>query len=82
MAFLIEAIGWLGAVCVLAAYGLVSTGKADARSTVYQMLNIGGALGLVVNAWWNGAIPSAIVNVIWIGIGVYAVLKARRTPTA
>ena len=82
MTLLIEAIGWMGAVSVLVAYGLVSTGKAEARSKVYQTLNIGGALGLVVNAWWNGAIPSAIVNVIWIGIGIYALVKARRPPAA
>ena len=78
MTLFIETIGWLGAACVLAAYGLVSTGKAEARSIRYQALNIGGALGLFLNAWWNGAIPSAIVNVIWIGIGVYAILRPAR----
>lgn len=78
MSLLMEAVGWLGAVLVLAAYALVSTGRADARSGLYQSLNIGGALGLVTNSAWNGAIPSAVVNVIWIGIGVYAVMSARR----
>ena len=27
-------------------------------------MNIGGAVGLVMNSAWNGAIPSAVVNLI------------------
>jgi hypothetical protein len=78
MTLFMEAIGWLGALLVLLAYWLVSAGRAEARSGRYQALNIGGALGLVANSAWNGAIPSAVVNVIWIGIGVYAVMRSRR----
>ena len=77
MTFLIEGIGWLGALLVLVAYGLVSAERVSSRSFSYQAMNIGGAVGLVVNSAWNGAIPSAVVNLIWIGIGVYA-LTARR----
>jgi hypothetical protein len=79
MSILMEVAGWLGAILVLLAYALVSTGRLDARSWTYQGLNIGGAFGLVLNSGWNGAIPSAAVNVIWIGIGVYALVAARRT---
>ena len=77
MTSFIEVIGWVGALLVLAAYGLVSTERLSSRSLSYQALNIGGALGLVLNSGWNGAIPSAVVNLIWIGIGLYA-LAARR----
>jgi len=77
MTFLIEGTGWIGALLVLVAYGLVSTERVSSRSFSYQALNIGGAVGLVVNSAWNGAIPSAVVNLIWIGIGIYA-LTARR----
>jgi hypothetical protein len=77
MTYLMEAIGWIGALCVLVAYALVSTSKVDARSALYQTLNIAGAVGLVINSSWNGAVPSAVVNLIWIGIGVYAMLRPR-----
>ena len=77
MTTLIELIGWAGAVLVLVAYGLVSAERVSSRSWNYQCMNIGGAVGLVINSAWNGAIPSAVVNIIWIGIGVYA-LTARR----
>ena len=75
MAIAIEVIGWAGALAVLIAYGLVSTERVTSRSATYQLLNIGGAIGLVINSSWNGAIPSAVVNLIWIGIGVYALMS-------
>jgi hypothetical protein len=74
---LIELVGWAGAVAVLLAYGLVSAERVTSRSLSYQLLNIGGAVGLVINGGWNGAIPSAAVNLIWIGIGVYALATRR-----
>ena len=78
MTSLIEVVGWVGALLVLVAYGLVSAERVSSRSWSYQALNIGGAIGLVINSAWNGAIPSAVVNLIWIGIGVSA-LSARRS---
>jgi hypothetical protein len=41
-------------------------------------MNILGAAGFVVNSGWNGALPSAAMNVVWIGIGLYAVYQLRR----
>jgi hypothetical protein len=79
MAYFIEIVGWTGAALVLVGYALVSTNRVRAQSWTYQGLNIGGALGLVVNSWWYGAIPSVVVNLIWMGIGVYA-LRFGRVP--
>jgi hypothetical protein len=77
MTYFIDFMGWAGAVLVLLAYGLVSTDRVHPHSVSYQSLNIGGALGLVINSAWYNAIPSAVVNIAWIGIGLYA-LRARR----
>lgn len=78
MTVFIDSIGWAGAVLVLLAYALVSTDRAEPHSVRYQSLNIGGALGLVINSAWNNAIPSTVVNVVWIGIGLYALRAGRR----
>ncbi|HTD31468.1 MAG TPA: hypothetical protein VK650_07925 [Steroidobacteraceae bacterium] len=74
----IEIIGWTGALLILAAYALLSSGKLRAQSLTYHLMNILGAAGFVVNSGWNGALPSAAMNVVWIGIGVYAVYQLRR----
>jgi hypothetical protein len=77
----VEIVGWVGALLILVAYGLLSAGKLTGRSPTYQGMNIVGAAGFVVNSGLNGALPSAALNAIWIGIGIYALLKNRRTPS-
>ncbi len=77
--YFIEIVGWTGAALILAAYALLSVGRLHAQSPLYQWMNIFGAAGFVVNSGWNGAYPSAALNVIWIGIGTYALLKHRGT---
>jgi len=81
MGMLIEIIGWIGAILVLVAYGLLSAHRLSGASVSYQLLNIGGAVGLLINAMWNGALPSGVVNLIWMGIGAHALWRqSRRGP--
>lgn len=74
---LIEIIGWVGAALILGAYILLSLGKLEGRSPAYQWMNVAGAAGFVLNSGWNGAIPSAVLNVIWMGIGFYTLWVIR-----
>ena len=69
---IVEVVGWGGAVLILLAYLLLSTGKLTGQSLVYQGMNVVGAAGFVVNGWWHGAIPSASLNVLWLLIGAIA----------
>jgi hypothetical protein len=80
MKLAIEVIGWIGAALILGAYALLSAGRLRADSLTYHLMNILGAAGFVVNSGWNGAFPSAAMNVVWILIGVYAVRQRRRLP--
>ncbi|HEY2686012.1 MAG TPA: hypothetical protein VGI93_21060 [Steroidobacteraceae bacterium] len=75
MMLLIEIVGWTGAVLVLAAYGLLSLEKLPSSSASYQLMNLFGSTGLAINSFWNGAYPSVGLNIIWMGIGVFAVFK-------
>lgn len=75
----IEVVGWTGAIIILIAYGLLSAGRIAANSTAYQLLNVIGAAGFVVNSGSKGAFPSAVLNLIWIAIGIYALARNRRT---
>jgi hypothetical protein len=74
---LIEVIGWAGAALILVAYGMLSAGKLSGRSVSYQVMNVVGATGFVINSGYNGAIPSAALNVIWVGIGLFALARIR-----
>jgi len=74
----IEVIGWSAALLIIVAYGLISAGKLDARSPIYQVMNIVGAAGFIVNSGWNGALPSVGLNVVWLCIGVFTLLRRAR----
>jgi hypothetical protein len=68
----VEIAGWIGAGLILGAYALLSAGKVTGRSLSYQVMNIVGAAGFVINGWWHGALPSTALNVLWLLIGAVA----------
>lgn len=75
---LIEGVGWAGAVLILLAYVLLSLGRIEGRSALYQWMNVVGAAGFIVNGLANGAMPSAVLNIIWLGIGLFTLWKIRQ----
>lgn len=74
----VEIAGWAGAVLILLAYLLLSTGKLTGQSLTYQVMNVVGAAGFVINGWWHRAIPSAALNVLWLLIGGIASVRILR----
>ena len=74
----IELSGWTAALLILGSYALLSFGKIQSRSPVYQWMNIVGALGFVINCSWNSAWPSVALNVVWMGIAFYALRRNTR----
>jgi hypothetical protein len=79
---LVDIIGWLGAASLLVAYALVSTKRLEGNSIAYQLLNLAGGLFLVINSSYYGAYPSVAVNVVWIGIAIFAIAGALRRKSA
>jgi hypothetical protein len=76
-------VGWVGAVLILVAYGLLSAGRVDGQSPLYQWMNVLGAAGFVVNGWWHRALPSTGLNIVWMLIGGIALWRiARRSSTS
>lgn len=73
----IDVMGWLAAALILAGYALISTGRLEPRSVTYQLLNAVGAIGFIINSGWNGALPSAALNVVWLGIAIFGLLRFR-----
>jgi hypothetical protein len=72
---LIEIVGWAGSISVLLAYALLSSGRVRAQSLLYQLMNVGGAIGMAINGWAHMALPSVFNNVIWMAIGVIALAR-------
>lgn len=47
-------------------------------SPAYQWLNVLAGAGFIVNSGWNGAYPSATLNLIWMAIGHYGLFRGAR----
>ena len=83
--WVVEIVGWAGALLILLAYLLITTGKLTGKSLTYQAMNVFGAAGFAINGWWHGAWPSTALNVVWLLIGVIAswrILRKRGSSTS
>ena len=74
-ATLVNVIGWAGSVAVLAAYLLVSTNRLKGDSVPYQLLNLFGSVFLMTNTIYMGAYPSSFVNLVWLFIAIFAIMR-------
>jgi hypothetical protein len=77
-ALVVEIVGWMGAVLVLGAYIMVSTGRLSGASPAFQWMNAVGAGFFVLNTWWHGAMPSMVLNIIWSAIGFATLWRIAR----
>lgn len=75
----VEIIGWAGAALILLAYLLLSADRLTGRSRWYQGMNVVGAACFILNSGWHGAIPSATLNIVWMGIGLFALWRIARS---
>ena len=75
---LVNVIGWAGSVAVLAAYLLVSTNRLKGDSVPYQLLNLFGSVFLMTNTIYMGAYPSSFVNLVWLFIAIFAIVRVVR----
>ncbi len=77
-----DALGWIGAVGVLLAYGLLTLGRWRAESLRYQVANAVFAGLLLVWAVSISAWQSALLNGVWGLVGVVGVVKALSAPAS
>ena len=73
--YLIEGLGWVASVLIVGAYFLNIRGQLRADDPRYVWANLVGGLFFVVNTIHHGAYPSALVNVVWVLIAGFSLLK-------
>jgi hypothetical protein len=72
---LTEVLGWYGVIAIVGAYALLSFEIIDAKSLTYQVLNATGALGIVLDSWNQKNWQPVVLNMFWLLIALYAILK-------
>ncbi len=75
---LINLIGWLGAILYIVAYLLLTLNIVLSSSFIYHFLNVLGAIGLSINAFYLRDSPNIIVNLVWLIIAMGAIINLYR----
>ena len=78
LALLAVIAGWAGAFLLLAAYTLVSLRRLSGDGVLFQALNLIGSLGLGAVSVAGRVWPNAVVNLVWICVGVVVLIRGRR----
>lgn len=73
---LAEIAGWYGILAILAAYGLVSLGVLTADHSVYQLLNLTGALGVIIVSVARKVTQTLVLNIAWVLIAVVGLVRS------
>ncbi len=76
-----EIIGWIGAFLFITAYFLLSINVLKADKIPYQLMNVLGGLSLVINSIDLKDYPNFVTNIIWMGIGIFAIFNIFRKKT-
>lgn len=74
---LINVAGWIGMALLIGAYALVTAGWLHGPGLTFQLMNLIGGGALMVNSAYYGAWPSAVLNLVWVAIGLVGLTRAR-----
>ncbi|WP_298297285.1 hypothetical protein [Hydrotalea sp.] len=78
MQIFVEIAGWLGALLLLGSYYMNMNGKLSAKAQLYIWSNLVGGVCFIINSSYHHAFPSVMVNIIWIGIAIVALIKSQQ----
>ncbi len=73
----IDLIGWIGSAEVIAAYVMISYFTITSK-LLYQILNLTGAIFLIINTFYYEAYPSTFTNFVWVTIALVALLRLKK----
>lgn len=72
---LAEIAGWYGVLAILGAYVLLSFEVLESNSVAYQLLNLTGALGVLVISVHKKVFQSILLNTVWALVAIIALVQ-------
>lgn len=77
----VDILGWIGSLEVIAAYALNSLQKIKSDSVIFQVLNLTGAILLIINSVYNAAYPFTFINTVWALVALIALIRIFKSKT-
>lgn len=82
---LFDVIGMSGTALVVGAFFMLQLGKAEPTGIVYNVMNLTGAILLLISLCYNFNLASFVIELFWIAaslIGLYKYFKGKQIQTA
>lgn len=81
-----DLVGIIGVICLIVAYGLLQLDFVSGDSISYLLLNLVGALLVLVSLYFEWNLSAAVVEGIWVliscyGLGKQALAKEHQAPS-
>ena len=79
---LTDAVGMTGTLLVVLAYYLLQLEKVDPRGLTYNLMNLVGAVLLLISLTYTFNLASFVIEFFWIGaslIGLWKLYRSRST---
>ncbi|OYX53808.1 hypothetical protein B7Y92_01815 [Candidatus Saccharibacteria bacterium 32-50-13] len=73
---IIESIGWGGVILILGAFMLNTFGLMDVKNIWYSIMNVFGAIGVVVSSIPKRNWQPVVINGVWFLVAVIGIIKA------
>lgn len=70
-----QLLGFAGMLCIVLAYFLLQIGRYNVHSLQYQLLNLMGAIALIASLLVHFNLGSFLIEVFWIIITLYGIVK-------
>ncbi len=70
-----ELVGWYGFAAILGAYAASNLGWLAFGGLAYQLLNLTGAIALLIDAWSDRNWQVIALNTVWVIVAVTAILR-------
>ena len=74
-----DAIGFAGTFIILLTYALVQSGRLKSETLTYSVLNLAGALGMVISLVNNFNLPVLVLEGTWAIISIYGIYRALKS---
>ena len=70
-----DVLGLIGSLVICSAYLAVSLGRINAERLPYQLMNISGAVLLLISLYYRPNLGAIMIEVLWITIAVIAIAR-------
>jgi len=75
LTMIFEVFGILGVAAIVVAYFLIQAGKFIADDLIYIVLNIVGAIGILISLSNNFNLSATLMEIAWLIIGIFGLVR-------